>query len=577
MSTLDTLCEKLIKTYNTTIIDQMPPVLQQALYSNAFACSVNSHKQHEKDRTVLAELIYNHFTKKAAKQQLSPSYIGGPRTLTCHWSETYQKLIYIFGETHKEYTDCFKFPKNQGFDEEQSGMPIETYLKNLTEINDIFLDIFIEISAYKPKNLKYSTPLSETKFANLRLSKIGTEFAACMDGTDRNIKNCSRSRIHYIDIRNIEDESHESLDPISNFIESVLHILSINNTVSDNQRRNALLSFARSDYGQYVMNGFSLAKDNPNFLDFWNSMISNNYYVQKELDNCDKQMTETISNFIKKEIQLALDAIEDNENQESNLNNINTLSKFLIENTDKIDDLTIIQYFNALTTYAIGINFVIVDCYILCRIFKKFNLQPENPQKRRSTDEPETPSNIIIYAGDDHCNIYRKFLKEIGFTLIANIGSRNPPDHMPRNCIDMTMGDSNEWSLQPLFSAWPPPIQPYLLLQQAQAPFGGFGTPPQQTTFGGFGTPPQQTTFGGFGLPPQATFGGFGLPPPQQTTFGGFGLPPAPKQLSKQEEEQKNRLLYEKRIIEEDTVDGNVGKMNTRADLNRKARKNKQY
>ena len=557
MTTLDTLCEKLIKTYNTTIIDQMPPVLQEALYSNAFACSVNSYKQHEKDRTVLAELIHNHFTKKAERQELSQNYIGGPMTLTCHWSDTYQKLIYIFGETHKEYTDCSKFPKNQGFgrNEEQSGMPIETYLKNLTEINDIFLDIFIEISAYKPKNLYYSIPLSETKFANTRLSKIGTEFAACMDGTDRNIKNCSRSRIHYIDIRTIEDESHESLDPISNFIESVLDLLSIRRTVTENQRRNALLSFATSDYGQYVMNGFSLAKDNPNFLDFWNGMISNNYYVKKELDHCDKQMTETISNFIKKEIQLALDAKIDSET-ESNLNYINTLSKILIEtNTDEIEDLTIIQYFKALITYAIEINFVIVDCYILCRIFKKFNLQPENPQKRRSTDEPETPSNIIIYAGDDHCIIYRKFLKEIGFTLIADIGSRNPPDHMPRNCIDMTMGDSNEWSLQPLFSAWPPPIQPYLLLQQAQAPFGGFGG------FGG-GLPPQQ----------QAPFGGFGLAP-----FGGFGLPPAPKQLSKQEEEQKKRLLYEKSIIEEDTVDGNVGKMNTRADLNRKARKNKQY
>jgi len=34
--TLDTLCEKLIKTYNTTIIDQMDITLQQALYSNVY-------------------------------------------------------------------------------------------------------------------------------------------------------------------------------------------------------------------------------------------------------------------------------------------------------------------------------------------------------------------------------------------------------------------------------------------------------------------------------------------------------------------------------------------------------------
>ena len=110
--TLDTLCEKLIKTYNTTIIDQMPYHLQQALYSNVSSCSLDSYKQNEKDRTVLAELIYNHFAKKSEKQELSQHYIGGPMTLTCHWSETYQKLIYIFGEEHSEETDCKEFTKN---------------------------------------------------------------------------------------------------------------------------------------------------------------------------------------------------------------------------------------------------------------------------------------------------------------------------------------------------------------------------------------------------------------------------------------------------------------------------------
>ena len=142
MTTLDTVCEKLIKTYNTTIIDQMPPVLQQALYSNAFACSRDSYKQHEKDRTVLAELIHNHFTKKAAKQELTQNYIGGPCTLTGHWSDTHQKLIYIFGEAHADDTDCSKFLENYGYgrNEEQSGMPIETYLKKFDtpkSLNDI--------------------------------------------------------------------------------------------------------------------------------------------------------------------------------------------------------------------------------------------------------------------------------------------------------------------------------------------------------------------------------------------------------------------------------------------------------
>ena len=46
----------------------MPYHLQQALYNDAFACSRGLYKQNEKDRTVLAELIHNHFTKRARKK-----------------------------------------------------------------------------------------------------------------------------------------------------------------------------------------------------------------------------------------------------------------------------------------------------------------------------------------------------------------------------------------------------------------------------------------------------------------------------------------------------------------------------
>ena len=550
MTTLDTLCEKLIKTYNTTIIDQMPPVLQQALYSNAFACSRDSYKQHEKDRTVLAELIHNHFTKKAERQELSPSYIGGPRTLTCHWSETYQKLIYIFGETHKEYTDCSKFPKNQGFgrNEEQSGMPIETYLKNLTEINDIFLDILVEIPAYKPKNLYYSIPLSETTLANSRLFKIGTEFSECMDGYDRNPQKCSRSRIHYIDIRNIERESGSGLDAVSIFLINCFNIIGRDNDL--NQQKNDLLNLANSELGKYLMNGFSLPKDNQKYLLFWNSMLSENYYVDKELERTDKEMAEKISIFLKKELEEKLHKMYEDETDTAcvQINQKAERIKYYIDNYTTTDPQTIIQTFDELSILLIHTSAHLVDFYTLSRIFKRFNLQTTNPQKRRSTDEPETASNIIIYAGDAHCNTYRRFFKEIGFSLIADIGKAKST---PRNCIDMTERDIyGTWSLQPLFSAWPPPTQP------------SFSALPHLE---------QQSFFGSFGAQPSL------LASPQQSLFGGFDQLPAPKQLSKQEEEQKKRLLYEKSIIEEDTVDGNVGKMNTRADLNRKARKNKQY
>ena len=503
MTTLDTLCEKLIKTYNTTIIDQMPYHLQQALYSNASSCSRDSYKQNEKDRTVLAELIYNHFTKKSEKQELSQHYIGGPMTLTCHWSETYQKLIYIFGEEHSERTDC---PEQPGV------MLIEKYLKRFTQINDIYLDILVELPAKKPKDLKYLKPLSEHEgLANARLFKIGTEFSECMDGYDRNPQNCSRSRIHYIDIRNIERESGDGLDALSIFIINCFDIFD-DSKKDANEKKNELFNLARSPLGQHLMNGFLIPKDNKKeYLQFWNNMVLDNYYVKKELDHTDKQMSEKISDFLKKQIEEELDRKYHDETDPTSvlIQQKIELIKYYMDNDTMIEPQTIVDYFDDLMYLVLNTNSLLVDFYTLSRIFKRFNLQPENEQKRRTTDEPENASNIIIYAGNTHCNIYRKFLKEIGFSLIADIGKAKST---PRNCIDMKERDiEGSWSLQPLFSAWPPPTQPSL--QKAES--------------------------------------------------------------KKEEKEAKQLFLAEKADYEIDTIYGSVGKADTNATHKRNARKKK--
>jgi hypothetical protein len=560
----------------------MPYVLQQALYNNAFACSTGSYKQNDKDRTVLTELIKNHFAKKSERQQLSPDYIGGPCTLTCHWSEQFQKLIYIFGESHSDNTDCSNFPKNKGKNEEQSGrMLIETYLKKLTEINDIYLDIFIEIPAYKQKTLQYLTPLSETTSANIRLYKIGTEFAKCMDGYDRDKENCSRSRIHYIDIRNVEDDIHEDIDPISNFIQSCEQIIN-NPNQNENEKKNAFLNIVNTELGKYIMNGILLEKDSPEYLNFWYGMITNNSYVKKELDNCDKQMTETIFNFTEKELEgQLLDTSYSDNKQKTVIEFIKETAIFLHYsiNDHSIEPATIIYQISILSNLLILVNSVIVDCYILCRIFKKFNLQPDNPQKRRTTDEPETPSNIIIYAGNTHCDRYRNFLKEIHFRLIADIGLSSEQSSV-KNCINMTEYNTNGWSLQPLFSAWPPPIQPSLL--QQSTPFTGFSAVPtqQSTPFTGFGAVPtqQSTPFTGFGAVPtqQSTpFTGFGAL--SQQPGGGFGLPSEPKKSESKKEREREQIREAQKLYEEDTEYGGVGKSDTKTDHKRRARKKVPY
>ena len=99
----------------------------------------------------------------------------------------------------------------------------------------------------------------------------------------------------------------------------------------------------------------------------------------------------------------------------------------------------------------IEINYLIVDGYLLGRIFRTFVIDPEDINKERPTDEPYEPHNIIIYAGNAHSINYRRFLDRLGFIPISWVGEdwRKVPEHRiksyqiyryrpnPANCIDM--------------------------------------------------------------------------------------------------------------------------------------------
>jgi len=82
----------------------------------------------------------------------------------------------------------------------------------------------------------------------------------------------------------------------------------------------------------------------------------------------------------------------------------------------------------------------------LARIFKTFQI--DGP-KKRPTDEPAEPHNIIIYAGNLHSQRYRKFLSYLGFRVVEEAGPLETPETPKpgeRNCVDITD------IIQPFFS-----------------------------------------------------------------------------------------------------------------------------
>ena len=79
---------------------------------------------------------------------------------------------------------------------------------------------------------------------------------------------------------------------------------------------------------------------------------------------------------------------------------------------------------------AILIGTVIMDAYLLARVFRKF---------KKSTDKPEELSNIIIYAGDYHAQAYDEFMESI-LGLKPKIKTRTPDEIMANksSCLDVS-------------------------------------------------------------------------------------------------------------------------------------------
>ena len=492
------LCTTLINTYNTTILDEMDLDMQEALKEQANNCA-HTNKQGEKERIVLKELIRRHYDPvfQERRRNLLPDYIGGPFNLTCHWSDDYQKLIYIFGEEHSSETDCIKFPKNKGKkEEEETGRTlIENFLKELIDSTDCFLDVLIEFEAYKGDKYK-NPPLSENKDSN-RLVEIAKTFSSCINASERDTKEnkqkCSFSRIHYFDVRSIErDPKQKGPDNVSHFILEYINIT--NGYITDEYYIGDLtyrqvyelgdrLIKMKNKYPE-VMEGFLLKPDDKEeYLNFWHGMLSTNHYTKKELDHLKKDLDhlrdkdgrsfETIiESFIKSELLSQLQEKQEDEKTgkcTTCTDLINTLAQSVIDNINReytINYRDLIDDFLSLISLIILVNASVIDAYLLARIFKKFDL---TKKKLRSTDEPDEAHNIIIYAGNKHCATYRKFLKDNGFKLLADIGDAEElgnailkDENIPHNCVNMKSKDKQnrtpfkEWSMQPLFSKWPP-------------------------------------------------------------------------------------------------------------------------
>ena len=495
------ICEKLITTYNASIIDMFNPELRRACIKEAQECA-NAPWRVDKKRNVLAKLIENYIDLTESRKS-TPRYIEGPLNISCHWSEHFQKLIYIFGEFHGDEKDCEIIKPDDSAD---LSMSIEDYLtqyfSNPIAFTDFLVEMHANVDGYKDVEFFGSSD---------RLNRIRRLFQKCVDSTTRREKaECNLSRMHYFDIRlgevkigqNSDDTIISSLNPMSQFRLDVIDLIT--------QITRFFTTVRAQDFSFIFIQGIRLLsnfkakgnrsailtvldkcfEDTNGYINFFLTEFKQYKFLTKEIDRFnDESVKNLLYPFIKDELiyrtTLKVEDKDDDQNiiNISNLQKLEKYTKLFIQTDLKLnqiykdtydenfvqkkvltqeDQIQIINDFNAIKIYlnemkniSVEYNALVIDAYLLARIFKTFKVDTYDPKKRRETDEPKEPHNIIIYAGNGHSQVYRKFLNLLRFEDKGTGGTGILDDHDipkdgPRYCVDMKNIN------QPLFSGWPP-------------------------------------------------------------------------------------------------------------------------
>ncbi len=186
---MDNICENLLLTYNTNILDTLYSK-EKKLWKKIVVDIIENKKYSDKNyKKNLVQLIYNHFK---IKNKPDKKYISGPSNCT-YWKIN-NKKIYVFGEYHGTENNCIDKKTNP-----EQTTDIVSYFKQLFTNTDVFIDFYLEIKGFFITN--YSDLMLISPSNGKYINNLRKEFMSCIQTLTRNKEECKLTRMHYNDIR----------------------------------------------------------------------------------------------------------------------------------------------------------------------------------------------------------------------------------------------------------------------------------------------------------------------------------------------------------------------------------------
>ena len=400
-------CCNLIKTYDCNYLNVMDKDLK-----NSFCDKVTNHKYcfNTLKRPVLAKLISNHLNDEKSIYR----FIGGPNSLTVHYSKEFKQTIYIFGEFHNKEINCSNVAEDPAEDAMEQEVHIEEFLFTLLQTTDTFLDIFIE-----------SNPLSSNNSADsaYRISKLYNQLKKCIIRESRHDPECLLGRVHWIDIRDGAE--------LSIFTSLYFHDLlnnAINMGISDSEKIVKLEELV--DRYKEVFEEIQKLSTMSDRYEYFSIKITTNSINDKEFT--DTIVHRKIKQFLLNEL------ITELYNFQRIIDSITFLleKKYSNEPDDSHKHYQLRETLRFISYFLLQIDIITMDYYALLRVFKDFRVDDEQKPAFVGAiigDQPKKAYNVILYAGACHSSRYRRCLKYLRFKMYEKTGDLNKDE----SCINM--------------------------------------------------------------------------------------------------------------------------------------------
>lgn len=430
---IDEVCKLLHQNYDANILN-LASLSVRAL----FIYYALQNQNTKKGNRTLIKLICNYAHPKPFYRK----FLGGPETLSLQHDPTSGMNVYIFGEFHGQDNSC---PAEQSSD-------IVDFFDNLFTNTSAFIDFYAEID--KPDEGKYleleyswgKKPSWNTKQKLFRMTK---QFENCLSyHTRKDTDKCQLVRTHWTDIRFpeggrgtynprvinyhakqkgngmgllIEKIKKTKIDPFSKFM-ICLDVLRIN---SHSMEFRTFISKYKP-FNDFLKKLADITQYEGTLVNSWEKGMD----IDKEISKSTQydEIKTLLMPVIRKEFKRVSKSLAPTDAEQ--------LSKVKIGDPKVLPNY-IAQQATFLFDGLIIMNSFTMDFYLLCRLFRNFNV--------KSTDQqPSKPRNVIIYAGDAHSQRYRSVLRSMGFKMerftTANeeeIISKSHNGVIPKGCLSL--------------------------------------------------------------------------------------------------------------------------------------------